>query len=484
MAKFDVLFAAVNTGNTTTPFVADFAVNSPLVRELLANNKAKVHIIVWENAELDSFQACDIDFTAGEHRILAVVNNPDLLNLKIPDIMNNRFGSVTYYSEPSNAGPGNAVRITVRFISFEETIRIIAPELVNGGISYVVSSQAANTGESDLAANREQAISDLIPPTLTVNSNALPVVLRASKHPSGEVGAILPTDLVTATKGEFENPAVTCMPIDLGQIAPLGNNDLTCEATAENTVMGSVSFTVIVEDQDPPVLGPMPANIVLEREMLDGTEIPASDYSLPVATDEIDANVLVTCSPISPGGPAPFDLLDHPTETKITCTATDDAGLMDSGSFSVTVQDTIPPVLTVPASAGAEAMRPTGASVAFVPDPSATDIVTPTVSCEIVVDSPVDPPVFVVSGSQFPIGTTTVSRTATDDAGLSTTAPPFVVTVADLTVEANSSTSASPRLAVDAPRLPVSDMLRYAPRAVLKSPFANALIAIGSQALK
>ena len=71
-------------------------------------------------------------------------------------------------------------------------------------------------------------------------------------------------------------------------------------------------------------------------------------------------------------------------------------------------------------------------------------------SCEIVVDPPVDPPVFVVSGSQFPIGTTTVSCTATDDAGLSTidqfevtvadtTLPTFVTTVANITAEANTT---------------------------------------------
>jgi len=443
VAKFDVLFAAVNTGNTSTPFVADFAVNSALVRELLANNKVKVQIIVWENSELDSFQACDVDLTAGEHRILAVVNNPDLLNLKIPDIMNNRFGSVTYYSEPSNVepgntGPSNAVRITVRFVSFEDTIRIIAPELANGGISYVVTSQAANTGESDLAANREQAIGDFIPPSLSVDSGDTVVIQATSPQ-----GAILPADLVTATKGEFETPAVSCTPIDLGQQAPLGPTDLLCSATADNLVSASADITADVQDLDSPELDltTMPNDITLPREMSDGTFF---DYVLPTVSDLIDVNVTAECTPIAPGGTALFTA-PGPTTTEITCKAVDAAGESATASFFVTVADTIAPALTIPVSAGAEASNLAGASVMFDPLPSATDIGSVSVSCALFDD----PTVTVVSGDQFPIGVTSVECTATDDAGLSTpgqfmvtvadtTLPTFATVVADIAAEANA----------------------------------------------
>ena len=443
MAKFDVLFAAVNTGNTTTPYVADFAVNSSLVRELLVNNKVKVQIIVWENAELDSFQACDVDPTAGEHRILAVVNNPDLQNLKIPDIMNNRFGSVTFYSEPSNVepgntGPSNAVRITVRFISFEDTIRIIAPELVNGGISYVLTSQAANTGESDLAANREQAIGNFIPPSLSANSGDTIVIQATSPQ-----GAILPDDLVTATQGEFETPAVSCTPIGLGEQAPLGATGLHCSATAENTVSASVDITADVRDLDPPELdlGTMPADLPLQRETIDGA---VASYILPTVSDLIDVNVTAECTPIAPGEQALF-MAPGPTETNITCRAVDAAGASNSASFLITVEDTVPPVLTIPASAGAEAMSPSGASVDFLPLPSATDIGTATVACWLFDD----PMVTVESGDQFPTGMTKVACTATDDANLTTpgdfvvtvadTMPPvFTITVADFAIEANT----------------------------------------------
>ena len=113
----------------------------------------KTQTIVWEHAEETSFQACDPDINAGDNRILAVVNNADLLNLKIPDIMNNRFGSITFSSEP-----GDLVLFTIRFIGSVDVIRTIAPELQDGGLSWVVTSQAANTGEVSLDVGIEQAV--------------------------------------------------------------------------------------------------------------------------------------------------------------------------------------------------------------------------------------------------------------------------------------------------------------------------------------
>ena len=43
------------------------------------------------------------------------------------------------------------VQITIRFIGLPETIRLAAPELAReNALSYVISSQAANTGEIEL----------------------------------------------------------------------------------------------------------------------------------------------------------------------------------------------------------------------------------------------------------------------------------------------------------------------------------------------
>ena len=440
VAKFDVQFGALNDGNTLTPFTGDFAVNSQIVRDLLVSGAVKTQTIVWEHAEETSFQACDPDINAGDNRILAVVNNADLLNLKIPDIMNNRFGSITFSSEP-----GDLVLFTIRFIGSVDVIRTIAPELQDGGLSWVVTSQAANTGEVSLDVGIEQAINNNVPPSLTVNAADFPVALTAVLQ-NGEVGAVLPADLVTARDGEFGPPLpVSCdsaslsSPVLLGEFAALGLgvSELNCSATGENAV-GTVSFGVDIVDQNPPVLSNVPVDFSVERSGLSSATV---NYALPTATDDIDTSVAIACTipdgsggttPLPSGGTVPFSA-PGPTTTAVTCTATDDSGLSASGTFAVTVQDTTPPSIEDVADILVGAATAAGATVNFS-TPQATDVGAVTVSCDA------------VSGSVFPIGTTTVSCTATDDAALTATevftitvadtTPPVITTVDDISVEA------------------------------------------------
>jgi aryl-phospho-beta-D-glucosidase BglC (GH1 family) len=105
--------------------------------------------------------------------------------------------------------------------------------------------------------------------------------------------------------------------------------------------------------------------------------------------------------------------------TTVTATATDAAGNAGSASFTVTVVDTTAPAITVPADITVAASGPGGANVNFIT--SASDLVSGTVSTLS------NPP----SGSLFPIGTTTVTVTATDAAGNSASRT-FTVTVTRL----------------------------------------------------
>ena len=87
----------------------------------------------------------------------------------------------------------------------------------------------------------------------------------------------------------------------------------------------------------------------------------------------------------------------------------------DIGAYEA---DTTPPVLTVPTNTVVEATGPTGAVWTFVPTPSALDGV----------DGPLPATCSPASGSTFPIGSTTVTCTATDAAG-NTGSASFTVTV-------------------------------------------------------
>ena len=100
----------------------------------------------------------------------------------------------------------------------------------------------------------------------------------------------------------------------------------------------------------------------------------------------------------SPGSGSAFAL----GTTPVVCTATDSFGNRATASFTVTVVDTTPPVVTVPANITADATSLVGAAVTFTA--SASDIVdgATAVTC------------FPASGSTFRIGTTTVDCFSTD----------------------------------------------------------------------
>jgi hypothetical protein len=119
--------------------------------------------------------------------------------------------------------------------------------------------------------------------------------------------------------------------------------------------------------------------------------------------------VAVTCTPAS-GSTFPLGT------TTVTCTAKDVRGNMASQSFKVTIRDSTPPVLTVPADLSATATSSAGAPVTF------------SVSADDVVDGSVAASASPASGSVFPLGESTVTVTATDAAG-NTATKTFKVTV-------------------------------------------------------
>ena len=411
ISKFDVAFSVFNLGNTLTPYTADFEVASPLILELIADGEIANQLIVSQQAQSDDYQFCE-PRSIPQNRVVAVANNINLSDLSIPDISNNRFGSITFY-----IAPGASVTLTLRFLGRRDAIKEIAPELANDVISHVVTSQIANTFEFDLAANREQNIRDVSRAAFNVAEGET-IVLEAQ----GPSGATLPADLVTASKDGIDVP-VDCAPA-LGSVVPLGATAVSCSATASNGITATVDFTVSVEDSIAPTIDPdsVPDSQTIARTQPAGSVF---GYTPPTAWDVVDQDVDVVCSP-GPGELFPFTA-SGPSLTTVNCIATDDAGLTDQASFDITVEDTTAPELSIPIAASADATSAAGAAVTFSPIPSALDLGVTVVPVSCVA---FDPPVAVTSGSQFPIGNTTVTCIATDDAGNSA-AGQFVVSVTD-----------------------------------------------------
>jgi HYR domain len=197
------------------------------------------------------------------------------------------------------------------------------------------------------------------------------------------------------TKVDY-NPGdgVTCTPPS-GFVFPLGVTTVNCTFDADGTSAGS--FQVTVQDTTAPELHNMPGNIS------DSTENPSGkieSWTDPTATDKVDLSPSVLCSPTS-GSNFPVGT------TTVTCTATDNSNNTSSKSFTVhlTLVDHTAPTLQLPSSFSVNTENPSGTTVTY--SVTATDNVDPSPDVHCTPGS----------GSNFPVGTTTVNCTATDNSG-------------------------------------------------------------------
>lgn len=147
------------------------------------------------------------------------------------------------------------------------------------------------------------------------------------------------------------------------------------------------------KDVTPPAISGV-ADITAEATSGSGARVVFS----PTATDNVDVDVPVVCTPAS-GSTFPLG------STPVSCSTVDTAGNKATAAFTVRVQDTTPPVLTIPAGISVNAAGASGALVTYTA--SALDIVDGSVSVSC---TP-------ASGSTFPVGTTMVNCSATDSHG-------------------------------------------------------------------
>lgn len=172
-----------------------------------------------------------------------------------------------------------------------------------------------------------------------------------------------------------------------GSFFPVGTTTVT--ATATNAVgSSSCSFDVIVTDDEAPVLT-LPANISVSN---DAGVCGAAVSFAASATDNCGVSLAYShnSGDVYPVG-----------TTTVSVTATDIHGNVTTGSFNITVSDDEAPVLSVPANITVNNDPGVcGASVSYAA--SATD------NCGVSLAYSHN------SGDVFPVGTTTVSVTATD----------------------------------------------------------------------
>lgn len=239
------------------------------------------------------------------------------------------------------------------------------------------------------------------PPTLQLPDNVTAAAVDAH-------GASVPLHFAAADAVDG-SIAASCSPAK--QIFPIGSTKVTCSAKDSAGNVVSASLVVVVRDEAAPRIVLPDSPLVVNAT---GPKGGAATWRAS-AVDNVDGSVALSCDRTSGEVFAVGD-------TRVTCSARDRAGNVAKDSFTVSVRDNDPPVVTVPSAPVVESADDAdGARVSF--SATADDAVDGAVSVKC------DPS----SGSLFPLGDTRVSCTARDSAGNSSKPASFTVSVRDTT---------------------------------------------------
>lgn len=247
--------------------------------------------------------------------------------------------------------------------------------------------------------------------TVTISENEAPVISNCPTNVSvsndiGACGAIVSFIPPTQTDNCGANFTSSHVP---GDFFPVGNTTVQYVATDTSGNTATCSFVITVLDAEDPIFTSCPTDITITNDL--GSCDALVFWTPPVSVDNCSANVTASHNP----GDG-FQL----GTTLVTYTATDAAGNSVICSFNVTVEDTEMPVITnCPAAiVVGNDFGDCDANVSWTA-PLATD------NCVSLTFTSSH-----ASGDMFPVGTTTVTYTATDAVGNASNCS-FTVTVQD-----------------------------------------------------
>jgi surface protein len=261
-------------------------------------------------------------------------------------------------------------------------------------VTYTATDTAGNSSESSFSV----IISDTITPTFT----GCPLNFSVDAE-LGSCGAVVNYTAPTA----MDNCSVSILSShNSGQFFPVGITTVTYTASDNTGNTATCSFTITVLDTVAPVFSGCPANITVNND--NGVCSAAVFYNAPIATDNCSASVTATHNS---GDIFPVGI------TNVNYTATDAAGNTTNCTFSVTVLDIENPVISSCPIPILQNTNPgTCASLVTWTPPLQTD------NCSAVMTASHNP------GDLFSVGVTTVTYTATDNAGNTDTCS-FTVTI-------------------------------------------------------
>ncbi|SDR73798.1 HYR domain-containing protein [Gramella sp. MAR_2010_147] len=278
-----------------------------------------------------------------------------------------------------------------------------APEVFPLGqttVTWTITDASNNSVQCEQIVN----VTDDEAPVITECASEVNISADAGVCDASEIDLGMPTATDNCdTELTFEN--------DAPEVFPLGQTTVTWTITDASNNSVQCEQLVNVSDDEAPVIETI-ADINIDSDpAVCGAVV---EFESIIATDNCEVDTIEVTEGLESGSEFPIGT------TTVTITVTDMSGNTTTTSFDVTVTDAEMPEISCPTSI--TATTETGESYAIVN----FDNATATDNCEVSVEQTGGP----VSGSQFPIGTTTVTFTATDASGNSTECS-FTVTVED-----------------------------------------------------
>ncbi|WP_224241353.1 ELWxxDGT repeat protein [Hyalangium gracile] len=267
---------------------------------------------------------------------------------------------------------------------------------------------------------RLQAVADTTPPVVTCPAGS-------TAEATGASGATVTYPPATATDDQTTAPVLSYSHPS-GGVFPLGVTTVTVTATDEAGNGATCNFTITVRDTTAPALT-CPSDVTVDAQDTEGATVtyPPATASDAVSTPQVT---------YSQGSGTRFGV----GTTVVTATAMDGANNTSTCAFNVIVRLPSPPTATCPADVTAEATSASGAVVSYPPATGTGP-------------APVSVSYSGASGTEFPLGTTSVTATVTDGLGRTAscsfavlvrdTTPPAVSCPANVTVEATGAEGAS-----------------------------------------
>ena len=313
--------------------------------------------------------------------------------------------SVVVTSSAGCSATATAVTVTVNALPLAAISTIGATTFCQGGsvtlmatpgTSYLWSGSGATTQSISVTTSGNYTVTvtnaagcsvTSAPVAVTVNAlPAAPIVVASGPTaicPSGSVTLTAPAGFTTYSWNNGATSASITVNI-AGNYKVTVTNANGCSATSVITV-------VTVGDNTAPVIV-TPANITLN--LTAGCSVSNLNLGTPVVTD----NCLIAY--VSNNAPYTFPI----GTTVVTWTALDASGNVATANQTITIVDTIAPIIIVPATVTVAANNGCDATGVFIGDATATDNCT---STTITNDAP----------TVFPLGTTVVTWIATDASG-------------------------------------------------------------------